>query len=130
MAIFGAPVTHQDDPLRAVKCALGMKKRVGELKKQWQEKLKISDVSSFEIGIGINTGEVIAGNIGNEKRMEYTVVSTTVNIASRLEDIAQPGQILISKETYEAIKDYVQTRKLQAVKLKNISQPIEVYEVI
>ncbi|MEO0185079.1 MAG: adenylate/guanylate cyclase domain-containing protein [candidate division WOR-3 bacterium] len=130
MAIFGAPVTHSDDPLRAVKCALGMKKRVEELKEQWQEKSKISEVSSFEIGIGINTGEVIAGNIGNEKRMEYTVVSTAVNIASRLEDIAQPGQILISKNTYDSIKDYVNVKKLQPVKLKNISQMVEVYEVI
>ncbi|MGB9720483.1 MAG: adenylate/guanylate cyclase domain-containing protein [bacterium] len=130
MAIFGAPVAHTDDPLRAIKCALGMKKRVQELKKQWQEKLKIPEVKSFDIGIGINTGEVIAGNIGNEKRMEYTVVSTAVNIASRLEDIAEPGQILISKNTYNAVRNYVNVKKLPPVRLKNISQMIEVYEVI
>lgn len=129
MAIFGAPVFHQDSPLRAVKCALGMKKRVQELKQHWQKKLSIPDVASFEIGIGINTGEVIAGNIGNEKRMEYTVVSTAVNIASRLEDIAEPGQILISKNTYEAVKEYVSVQQLPPVKLKNISQPVEIYEV-
>lgn len=129
MAIFGAPVSHPDNPLRAVKCALGMKKRVHELKQHWQKKLNLPDVASFEIGIGINTGEVIAGNIGNEKRMEYTVVSTAVNIASRLEDIAESGQILISKNTYEAIKNYVNVQQLPSVRLKNISQPVEIYEV-
>ncbi len=130
MAIFGAPVFHKDSPLRAVKCALGMKKRVQELKEHWQKKLNIPDVSSFEIGIGINTGEVIAGNIGNEKRMEYTVVSTAVNIASRLEDIAEPGQILISKSTFDMVKEAINFNKLPAVRLKNISKPVEIYEVL
>lgn len=130
MAIFGAPVSHPDDPLRAIKCALGMKAKVEILKKKWQERLKIPDVAGFEIGIGINTGEVIAGNIGSEKRLEYTVVSTAVNIASRLEDIALPGQILISKNTYELVKENVKVKSLAPVKLKNISQPIEVYEVL
>uniref|UniRef100_A0A7V3RFY5 FHA domain-containing protein n=1 Tax=candidate division WOR-3 bacterium TaxID=2052148 RepID=A0A7V3RFY5_UNCW3 len=130
MAIFGAPVNHPDDPLRAIKCALGMKTKVEDLKKKWQERLKIPDVIGFEIGIGINTGEVIAGNIGSEKRLEYTVVSNAVNIASRLEDIAQPGQILITKDTYELVKEYVKVRTLPPVKLKNISQPVEVYEVL
>ncbi len=129
MAIFGAPVVHPDDPLRAIKCALGMKKKVEELKKRWQEKLNIKDVASFEIGIGINTGEVIAGNIGSEKRLEYTVVSTAVNIASRLEDIAKPGQILISKDTYERVKGSVKVNPLPPVKLKNVSQLVEVFEL-
>lgn len=130
MAIFGAPVFHEDSPLRAVKCALGMKKRVQELKEHWQKKLNIPEVSSFEIGIGINTGEVIAGNIGNEKRMEYTVVSTAVNIASRLEDIAEPGQILISKSTFDIVKETINFNRLPAVCLKNISRPVEIYEVL
>lgn len=129
MAIFGAPVAHTDDPLRAIKCALGMKKRVEELKKQWLDKLHVKDVAAFEIGIGINTGEVIAGNIGSEKRLEYTVVSTAVNIASRLEDIAKPGQILITQNTYESVKDYIIAQPLTPVKLKNISQAVQIYEV-
>ncbi|MCX7994279.1 MAG: GAF domain-containing protein [candidate division WOR-3 bacterium] len=130
MAIFGAPVAHADDPLRAIKCALGMKRRVEELKKRWQERLKIQDVASFEIGIGINTGEVIAGNVGSEKRLEYTVVSSAVNIASRLEDIANPGQILITNSTYEQVKEHIKARTLPPVKLKNISQPVAIYEVL
>jgi len=129
MAIFGAPVAHPDDPLRAIKTALGMKERVAQLKKQWQEKIKIPEVESFEIGIGIHTGEVIAGNIGNIKRMEYTVVSTAVNLASRLENVAEPGQILISRDTYELTKDFINVKKLPPVSLKNISKPVEIYEV-
>jgi adenylate cyclase len=130
MAIFGAPVAHDDDPLRAVKAALDMKRRVIDLKELWREKMELAEVEAFEIGIGINTGEVIAGNIGNINRMEYTVVSRAVNLASRLENAAQPGQILISKSTYELTKDFMRMKKLPPVQLKNISEPVEVYEVL
>jgi len=130
MAIFGAPVAHPDDSLRAIKAALGMKKRVSQLKEEWHEKMKVSQVESFEIGIGIHTGEVIAGNIGNINRMEYTVVSTAVNLASRLENAAHPGQILISSSTYDLTKDSVDAKKLKPIRLKNISKPVQVYEVI
>ena len=130
MAIFGAPVAHNDDPVRAVKAALDMKQRVVDLKTIWREKMDVPEVESFDIGIGIHTGEVIAGNIGNINRMEYTVVSKAVNLASRLENNAQPGQILISKDTFEKTKDHVKTKKLPSVQLKNISKPVEIYEVI
>lgn len=130
MAIFGAPVAHPDDPLRAVKAALGMKQRVHQLREEWRKKMKISEVETFEIGIGIHTGEVIAGNVGNINRMEYTVVSTAVNLASRLENVAERGQILISRSTYKLIKDFINAEKLPPVKLKNISKPVQIYEVI
>ena len=130
MAIFGAPVAHDDDPVRAVKAALDMKQRVVDLKAIWRKKMDVAEVESFDIGIGIHTGEVIAGNIGNINRMEYTVVSRAVNLASRLENNAQPGQILISKATYEKTKNHVKTKKLPPVQLKNISKPVEIYEVI
>jgi adenylate cyclase len=130
MAIFGAPVPHPDDALRAIKAALGMKKRVHGLKEQWRDKLDVSMREVFEIGIGIHTGEVIAGNVGSTKRMEYTVVGTAVNLASRLENIAKPGQILISRSTYACTAEHIEARKLPPVELKNISRPVEVYEVI
>lgn len=129
MAIFGAPVSRPDDPLRAVRVALDMKRRVGELKVQWRENAKMPEIERFDIGIGIHTGEVIAGNIGNIKRMEYTVVSTAVNLASRLENYAEPGQIIISRATFDQVRDSVKAKKLPAVKLKNISNPVEIYEV-
>jgi adenylate cyclase len=130
MAIFGAPVTHQDDALRAIKAALGMKQRVGQLKDQWRDKLDVSMRELFEIGIGIHTGEVIAGNIGSIKRMEYTVVGTAVNLASRLESVAKPGQVIISRSTYACTREFIETRKLPPVELKNISRPVEIYEVL
>lgn len=129
MAIFGAPVSHSDDPLRAVRTALVMKRRVAALKTEWRKKIGIPEIEQFEIGIGIHTGEVIAGNIGNLQRMEYTVVSTAVNLASRLENYAEPGQIIISRATYDLVRDSIQVRKLPPAKLKNISQPVEIYEV-
>ncbi|NOR17984.1 FHA domain-containing protein [candidate division WOR-3 bacterium] len=130
MAIFGAPVAHPDDPLRAIKAALDMKQRVCRLKEEWCKKMNIPEVESFEIGTGIHTGEVIAGNVGNINRMEYTVVSTAVNLASRLENTAEPGQILISRSTYELTKGLINAKELPPVNLKNISRPVEVYEVI
>ena len=130
MAIFGAPVAHEDDPLRGIKAALGMRDRVQQLKKQWHERIKIHEIADFDVGIGVHTGEVIAGNIGNINRMEYTVVSAAVNLASRLEGFAGRGQILISHETYELVKKHVNVKELPPVKLKNISQPVAVFEVI
>lgn len=129
MAIYGAPVPHPDDPMRAVRSALDMKRRVGELKAQWRDKIRLPEIEQFEIGIGIHTGEVIAGNIGNIQRMEYTVVSTAVNLASRLENYAEPGQIIISRATHDIVKDKIHARKLAPARLKNISQPVEIYEV-
>jgi len=129
MAIFGAPVTHPDDALRAIKTALGMKTRVQQLREQWRDKIDVSMRELFEIGIGIHTGEVIAGNIGSIERMEYTVVGTAVNLASRLENAAKPGQILISRSTYACTKEFIEAVKLPPVELKNISRLVEVYEV-
>ncbi len=129
MAIFGAPVAHPDDALRAIKAAVGMKKRVQQLRAQWHDKIDASMLEVFEIGIGIHTGEVIAGNIGSIERMEYTVVGTAVNIASRLESVAKPGQILISRSTYACTKDSIEATKLPPVELKNVSRPVEVFEV-
>jgi len=129
MAIFGAPVAHPDDALRAIKTALGMKKRIEKLRERWRDKIDASMLEVFEIGIGIHTGEVIAGNIGSIKRMEYTVVGTAVNLASRLENVAKRGQIIISRSTYACTKELIEAKQLPPVELKNISRPVEVFEV-
>jgi len=129
MAIFGAPLAHPDDALRAIKAALAMKKRVQQLRERWRNKIDASMLEVFEIGIGIHTGEVIAGNIGSIKRMEYTVVGTAVNLASRLENVAKRGQIIISRSTYACTKEFIEAKKLPPVELKNISRPVEIFEV-
>ena len=95
------------------------------LKDRWQSEGK----PAFDIGIGIATGSVIAGNIGSTKQMKYTVIGNTVNLARRLCSHARPGQVLISPETYEIAQKPPNARFLEHVALKGISKPVGVYEV-
>jgi adenylate cyclase len=81
------------------------------------------------IGIGINTGEVIVGNLGSNERMEYTAIGDNVNIAQRLESVAEGGQILISSATYEIVKGKVVARMLDPIKLKGKAEKVTPYEV-
>jgi adenylate cyclase len=133
MAIFGAPIAHPDDPLRAVRTALGMRRALKGLKEQWlaagRRFGKPLDLAAFEIGIGINTGSAIAGNIGSEKRMDYTVISDAVNLASRLEGVAASGEVLISQETYREVEGKVQVVPKPPVRVQGKSEPIVTYAV-
>lgn len=124
MAIFGAPVAHTDDPLRAVQCALEIQKRLRQLRFQ-----KFPDLR-LHMGIGINTGGVIAGTIGSPRRMDYTVVGTEVNLAQRFEANAGPGQILITRPTYELVKHAVRVRTLGPLRVVGRSEPAEAYDVL
>lgn len=116
MAIWGAPLQHPDDPLRAVKAALEMQKRLEELNKKWASEGK--DI--LKIGIGINTGKAIAGNIGNLRRMEYTVIGDSVNIASRIEGLTKEYKIpiIISSSTYEKVREQVEVTELESARIK------------
>ncbi len=125
MAYFGAPVACEDHGTRAMLVALKMMEKMKALKDRWQAEGK----PAFDIGIGIGTGSVIAGNIGSTKQMKYTVIGNTVNLARRLCSHAQPGQILISPETYEIAHRPPNVRFLEHASLKGISKPVGVYEV-
>jgi adenylate cyclase len=124
MAVFGAPMEKKDDPERAIQAALEMKRELTSLMKKTEPERR------FDIRIGINTGRVVAGNIGSPNRMEYTVIGDPVNIASRLESIAQPNQILIGEETYSYVKRKFKTKKLGPKKVKGITAEIMIYEVL
>lgn len=124
MAVFGAPMEKRDDPERAVKAARTMMQGLHDVMKHTKDNLR------FTIRIGINTGRVVAGNIGSQKRMDYTIVGDTVNIASRLESIAKPSQILIGEETYHLVKDKFPTRRVGPRKLKGKTADIMVHEVL
>jgi len=132
MALYGAPFSREDDALRAVKTAVGMKKKLKELKEHWKETgRKFSgDIDKFDNGIGINTGDVIAGNIGSSKRMEYTVIGDAVNLASRIQGLTTKGQIMVSEYTYAIIKDKVKANQLPPVTVKGKAKPINVYEIL
>ncbi|MBI5186362.1 MAG: zinc-ribbon domain-containing protein [Nitrospinae bacterium] len=125
MAIFGAPIFHPQSPMNAVRAAFEMQAALRELNKKWS----VEGKTTFNMRIGVNTGVVVAGNIGAEDRMDYTVIGDNVNLASRLESNAQPGKVLISQSTYEKVKDGVAVKKLEPIKVKGKSDLIHVYEV-
>jgi adenylate cyclase len=126
MALFGAPVSHPDDALRAVRTSIAM---LDELRRFNTER-EAQGQPTFGIGIGINTGDVVAGYIGSSKAMQYTVIGAPVNLAARLCSAAQSMQVLISETTWNKVKDHFEVRELEPVKPKGIAQPVRVFEVL
>jgi adenylate cyclase len=128
MAVFGAPLDQPDHALRACRTALDM---MGELKKlqiKWSEEGR----PVLDIGIGINTGDMVVGNMGSEMRFDYTVMGDSVNLGSRLEGINKEygTNIIISEYTYDAVKDNLFCRELDAVKVKGKKLPVRIYELL
>lgn len=101
MAVWGSPQSHPDDALRAVQAAEDLRRWLDVGNRRWRARWGIE----IQLAIGVHTGPAVAGNVGSEKRMEYTVIGDTVNIAARIESMAQPGQILVSEATRERIGD-------------------------
>ena len=127
MAVFGEPIQDENHPLNAVRCGYEMLEKVKELDEKWQKEEK----PVIRIGVGINTGEVFIGNIGSEKRMEYTVIGDTVNLASRLESYNKTykTEILISSSTYEASKEHIEVNQISDVEIRGKAQKMNIYEV-
>ncbi len=128
MAIFGEPIQDLNHPQNAVKCACEMLKKVEELQEKWLFEGK----PKIEIGIGINTGEAFVGNIGSEKRLEYTVIGNTVNLASRLESYNKvyKTNMLISNSTYTHVSDIVDVIKIADVTIRGKAKKMDIYEVL
>ncbi len=124
MAVFGAPMEREDDAERAVRVALSMRQKLKLLVKNLSEKRR------YKVRIGINTGHVVAGNIGSPKRLDYTVIGDTVNIASRLEALAEPDQILIGEETYRRVAGKFKLKEIGPRLLRGRSTKVMVYEVL
>jgi adenylate cyclase len=131
MAFFGAPISHDDDPLRAVKAAIEMIEALKSLNAGADD-----DWPILQASIGINTGEVVAGYIGSEEHLNYTVIGDAVNIAQRLQTIAKPDEILISKtvqqeiEGKEAVLEGLKALiPLQPQKVKGKEKAVEVFRV-
>ncbi len=127
MALFGAPIKHHDDAHRAVKTAIDMIKALNRFNQDRHNR----GLFPIEIGIGLNSGEVLAGNVGSEKRMEYTVIGDAVNLASRLESLTKqfPHQIIISEFVYEEVKNDFEFDYLDEVNVKGKDIPVKIYGV-
>jgi adenylate cyclase len=126
MAIFGAPIAHVDHSERAIRTALAMQQGIVGLNRRREEQGK----EGVSIGIGVSAGEAVAGTVGTEDRMEYTVIGDSVNLAARLESNAKPGQILISHRTWEKVSDVFEVRALGEIKVKGKEEQVTVYEVL
>lgn len=128
LAVFGSFAEQPDHPWRAVSTALRMHARLTEMNVE----RAASGLAPIRIGIGIHTGEVVVGNIGSQKRLEYTVIGDSVNTTSRLQALNKQfsTMILISETTYEAVKDHVECRQMPESVLRGKTKPIQFYEVI
>lgn len=125
LTIFGVPERHEDDPARAVACALEMQNRLVQLNAE----IAKEGYPPLSMGIGINTGQVIVGNIGSDIRAKYGIVGNTVNIAARIESITTGGQIYISDETFNLIKTPVDVEGPETNMMKGLTQPMVCYSV-
>jgi adenylate cyclase len=126
MCIFGAPFMMPDDPPRAVRCAVEMRRSFRALVASGACG---DSARTLDVHIGVNTGKVVAGTVGSPQRMEYTALGDTVNIAARLEGVAKAGQIVIGPTTAALVRDQVKLRSLGPVALKGKSEQIEAFEV-
>src|SRR5205809_1577480 len=124
MALFGAPVAHEDAPQRAIRAALAIVGALGSL----NERLRGRGLE-LQARIGINTGPVVVGTVGNDLKMDYTAIGDTTNLASRLESLAAPGTILVSEATYRLVRGFFQVRPTGPLAVKGKSEPVAAYEI-
>lgn len=122
MALFGAPVAHEDDAERAVRAGLGMQAAMGEI----NERLSETHGTTFALRVGVNTGEVVAGAVGDA----YTVVGDAVNVASRLQSAAERGSVTVGERTVRATSGAIEYRELEPLTLKGKAQPVAAWEAI
>ena len=125
MALWGAPIGHADDADRAMQCAIDQLDTLEKMNAKWKE----SGRQPLAIGIGINFGEVFAGNIGSNRRLEYTVIGDAVNTASRLCSSAGANEILISEPFYKALKKPPNVEALEPIQVKGKTKKVPVYRV-
>ncbi|TYQ28621.1 adenylate/guanylate cyclase domain-containing protein [Pseudanabaena sp. UWO311] len=123
--MFGAPIQRQDDIQRAVTCAIAMQLAMNEVNAE----LETMQIPALQMGIGIHTGEVLAGNIGSQRRAKYTVMGSNVNLASRIESYTVGGQILVSEAVFNQIKEIVRIDAQMRVKPKGFNDAIVMFDI-
>src|SRR6267143_2461965 len=126
MALFGAPIAHEDHAQRAVHAALG----IGAALARYQDDLQRRRGIAFQVRLGLNTGLVVVGSIGSDLRMDYTAVGDTTNVAARLQQASEPGRVTISEATKRLVAGYFDMSALGRLHVKGNAEPIEAWEVI
>src|SRR5262245_65784806 len=125
MALFGAPVAHEDHAVRACYAALRMEESV----KKYSEEVRRSHGAVVKMRVGLNSGEVVVRSIGSDLHMDYTAVGQTTHLAARMEQLADPGAIVITAETLALVEDFVAVKSLGPVPVKGLADAVEVYEM-
>ncbi|MGD8975685.1 MAG: adenylate/guanylate cyclase domain-containing protein, partial [Desulfobacterales bacterium] len=126
MALFGAPVAHEDHAQRACHSALSIQNAI----RNYSEKVSKDCGADFQMRIGINSGPVIVGSIGDDLRMDYTAIGDTTNLASRMESLTEPGSILVSDNTHKLVGYFFEFEPLGKIQIKGKDQPQEAYKLI
>jgi class 3 adenylate cyclase len=127
MAAWGVPMqSEEDDAVSAVSCAL----EIQELIKSKDRSFFTGPAKDLRVGIGMHTGPLVAGNLGSSRRMDYSVIGDTVNVAARLEGVAGPGQVVITGATRDLIGRRFKVQEREPVKVKGKEQPLHVFNVL
>ena len=125
MALFGAPLAHEDHAVRACYAALRMQESV----KRYAEAVQKTEGIPIQIRVGVNSGEVVVRSIGSDLKMDYTAVGQTTHLAARMEQMAMPGSIMMTADALRLAEGYVQVKSLGPVNVKGLNEPVEVYEI-
>ena len=126
MALFGAPLAHEDHAVRACYAALRMQRRVNV----YADEIQCGGGTPVQIRVGLNSGEVVVRSIGSDLHMDYTAVGQTTHLAARMEQMAKPGSVLVTGDTLNLAEGYVQVKPLGAVAVKGLETAAQVYELI
>src|SRR5512139_861798 len=127
MALFGAPIALEDAPQRAIRSALAVHREINKFSEQLKSEKKMPPI---KMRIGIHTGPVIVGTLGNDLRVEFKAVGDTVNLASRMEGLAEPGTTFVTEETFKLTEGLFRFEALGAKRVKGKEEPVKVYQVI
>jgi class 3 adenylate cyclase/tetratricopeptide (TPR) repeat protein len=126
MALFGAPLAHEDHAVRACYAALAMQREI----RQYTEDVRRAHGVEVQIRVGLNSGEVVVRDIGNDLHMDYSAVGHTTHLAARMEQLASPGSIRLTAETLRLAEAFVQVTSLGLVPVKGVADPVEVFELV
>jgi class 3 adenylate cyclase len=126
MALFGAPLAHEDHALRASYAALAMQEEM----RRYRRKLGQSEELGLQIGIGLNSGDVVVRSISNDLNVDYSALGHTTHMAARMQELAAGGSTLMTGSTLRQVEGFIQVRSVGAVQVKGVSRPVEAFEIV